>query len=126
MTEDEGVYWTVFINPFSYNLWFALFCVSMIIAFIFTTTERYFGIKNQGFYVVQFLKNLWIAGKSNFGGKPAKIGGNNSHQMMVFVCLLSGSVIWIGYRASITSELSITVNKLPFNDLESLTESGYR
>ena len=48
VTEIEATSWTVFINPFSYNLWIVLACVAMVMAFVFTTTERYFGVRDQG------------------------------------------------------------------------------
>ena len=42
------------------------------------------------------------------------------------VTILGGSVIWMAFRASFTSELSIRKLKLPFDDLESLSKSDYK
>jgi uncharacterized membrane protein len=75
---------------------------------------------------MSFLTNLWIAIKANTGGKPSKFQKNTIHQIVLFDCLLVGSVIWMAYRASFTSELSVTKLKLPFNDLESLSETDYK
>ena len=73
-----------------------------------------------------FISHYWIALKSNFGGKPASVHKNNSYQIAVFVCLLAGSIVWIFYRAFLTSELSIIKWKQPFNDLESFLASDYK
>jgi hypothetical protein len=45
---------------------------------------------------------------------------------VIFTSLLAGTVAWIGYQASLTSELSVAKEKLPFNDLESLSNTDYR
>jgi hypothetical protein len=45
---------------------------------------------------------------------------------VIFTSLLAGTVVWISYRASLTSELSVAKKKLPFNDLESLSNTDYR
>ena len=75
---------------------------------------------------MEYFKNLWIAVKANAGGKPSKIEKNTTYQIVLFHCLLVGSVIWMAYRASFTSELSVRKLKLPFNDLESLSKSNYK
>jgi hypothetical protein len=73
-----------------------------------------------------FIGHSWIALKANFGGKPASVHKNNSYQIAVFICLLTGSIVWIFYRAFLTSELSIVTLQQPFNDLETFLESDYR
>ena len=74
-----------------------------------------------------YWKNLWIAMKANAGGRPCFVHHKNStFQMVLFVCLLAGAMIWIAYRASFTSELSVIKLNLPFNDLESLSKSDFK
>ena len=70
---------------------------------------------------------LWTSMMANFGGKPmlSKIGHVNSYKSTIFLSLLAGLVVWISYRAFITSELSVIVAKYPFNDLESLSKTNY-
>jgi glucan phosphoethanolaminetransferase (alkaline phosphatase superfamily) len=43
--------------------------------------------------------------------------------LVIFTSLLAGTVVWISYRASLTSELAAAKKKLPFNDLESLSNT---
>ena len=124
--EDEALSWTAYINPFSNDMWLVLFLVSIVVSFFLTLIERLFCSKDQGFLPVDYLTNLWVAIKANAGGKPSKLQKNTIHQIVLFDCLLVGSVIWMAYRASFTSELSVTKLILPFNDLESLSKTSYR
>ena len=124
--EDEALSWTAYLNPFSNEMWLVLFLVSLVISFFLTLIEKYFCSKDQRFTSMNFLTNLWVAIKANAGGKPNELQKNTIHQIVLFDCLLVGSVIWMAYRASFTSELSVTKLKLPFNDLESLSETDYK
>ena len=124
--EDEALSWTVYLNPFSNDMWLVLVLVSFIISFFLTFIERLFCSKDQEFTPMIFFTNLWVALKANAGGKPSKLQKNTIYRIVLFDCLLVGSVIWMAYRASFTSELSVTKLKLPFNDLESLSKTDYR
>ena len=124
--EDEALSWTAYINSFSNEMWLVLVLVSLVISFFLTLVERLFCSKDQGFTSMNFLTNLWVAIKANAGGKPSKLQKNTVHQIVLFDCLLVGSVIWMAYRASLTSELSVAKLKLPFNDLESLSKTDYK
>ena len=126
--ENEAFSWTAYLNPFSMELWLILFIVSLITSSFLTILERFF-IKSitEKLPIFNFLKNLWVAFKANFGGKPNySVPANTTHKIVMFECLLVGSLIWMAYRASLTSELSVKKLKLPFNSLESLLTSDYR
>ena len=124
--EDEALSWTAYSNPFSNEMWLVLFLISLVISFFLTLIEKCFCSKDQRFTPTKFLTNLWVAIKANAGGKPNELQKNTIHQIVLFDCLLVGSVIWMAYRASFTSELSVKKFKLPFNDLESLSETDYK
>ena len=124
--EDEALSWTAYLNSFSNEMWLVLVLVSLVISFFLTLIEILFCSKDQKFTPMMFLANLWVALKANAGGKPSKLQKNTVHQIILFDCLLVGSVIWMAYRASFTSELSVTKLKLPFNDLESLSKTDYK
>ena len=75
--------------------------------------------------MADYAGNFWLALKANLGGKPSSSPKSATHRITLFICLLGGSVIWMAYRASFTSELSVIHLKLPFNDLESLYQSNF-
>ena len=128
--DKEEVTWTVYLNPMSTNLWLMLIFVAILIAIVLSAIEKLLSLTrlNQTYMISlkNFISHYWIALKSNFGGKPASVHKNSSYQITVFVCLLAGSVVWMFYRAFLTSELSIIQLKQPFNDLESFLASDYK
>jgi len=75
---------------------------------------------------ISCIENVWFGLAVNFGGKPVKIIGKVSHKVAMISILLGGTVMWIGYRSSLTSELSVAVRKLPFQNLEELSRSDYK
>ena len=125
--EDQEISWTVYLKPISTKLWIMLVFVATVIAIVLTIIEKWIN-KSQSHKILfmNLLINLWIAFKANFGGKPGSIIKNNAYQMVIFSCLLVGSIFWMAYRASLTSELAVVNFKLPFDDLESLLVSDYR
>ena len=126
--ENEAFSWTAYLNPLSMELWLILIIVSILTSSFLTIIERFF-IKSitEKLPIFNFLKNLWVAFKANFGGKPNySKPASTTHKIIMFECLLVGSIIWMAYRASLTSELSVKKLKLPFNNLESLLASDYR
>ena len=113
-------------NPLAFGVWIVLIVVAAMISLIFTGIEFLFDLTKEQACFFQYLKNFWIALKANAGGKPSSIPKNNVYQIILFVSLLAGTIVWIVYRASFTSELSVVKMKLPFNDLETLSQSDYK
>ncbi len=77
--------------------------------------------------MITFVGWFWMTFSANFGGKPKnplpkKVASN---RVILFTCLIVGTVIWIGYRASLTSELSVTEISYPFNSPESILGTDY-
>ena len=78
--------------------------------------------------VHEFFGFVWTSLIAFFGGEPSEtaIDGKRSYKTIVMVSLLGGSVIWIAFNAALTSELAIVVEKMPFNDFESLSKTNWR
>ena len=125
-TEEEAILWHAYIYPFSNEMWFMLFIVAIVLSFGFTIVEKIFCSEEKGYILIHYSKNLWIALKSNVGGKPNNILKHTTYQILLFTCLLVGSLVWMAYRASFTSELSVRKLKLPFNNLEGVLKSDYK
>ena len=99
--------------------------VAIVISCILTFIEIFFDLTTDKVWFVAYLRFLWISIKANAGGKPSSIKKKESYRIVLFVCLFIGAIVWIAFRASFTSELSVTKMKLPFNDLESLYQSKF-
>ena len=122
---NEHISWTTYLNVFTIELWGTLILVAMITSCFLTSIEKTFDVKDQ-FSYMNYLENLWLAFKANFGGKPSSIHQNNSYKIIIFYCLLAGSIVWIAYRAEIMSQLSVPKVKKPFDSLEDLLTTNYR
>ena len=125
--ETEEVSWRTFLNPLSDELWIAILIIAVVISCLLTGIELMFN-SNYLSCLPTCTSNLWVAFKANFGGKPSFALADKSVtlQIILFTCLLVGSVIWMAYRASLTSELSVRRVSKPFDSLESLLESDYK
>ncbi len=91
-------------------------------------SKRYF----RSCYLTQTVKelvyNYYIVFRSNLGGAPFPIQGDKTFQMksLLFSIFFASNIVWMSYRASLTSELSSMKLKLPFSTLEELLQSNYR
>ena len=126
--EGQAISWTTFSNPFYIDMWLMILAVAVIIASILTFIEKVQGGLSHGksLCFADYLKNLWVALKSNFGGEHSSVIKSLIYDIVLFDCLLVGSVVWMAYQASLVSELSVIKYKLPFIDLESLYRSDYK
>ena len=126
--EGQAISWSTFSNPFYIDMWLMILAVAVIIASILTFIEKIHGGVTNGksLCFADYLKNLWVALKSNFGGEHSSVIKSLIYDIVLFDCLLVGSVVWMAYQASLVSELSVIKYKLPFIDLESLYRSDYK
>ena len=71
---------------------------------------------------------VWTSLIVYFGGEPSEttIDGKKAYKTIVMVSLLGGFIIWQAFNASLTSELAIVLTKMPFNNLESFSDSNWR
>ena len=126
--DGQAISWSTFLNPFYIDMWLMILGVAVIIASILTFIEKFHGGLTSGksSCFTDYLKNLCVALKSNFGGEHSSVIKSVIYDIVLFDCLLVGSVVWMAYQASLTSELSVIKVKLPFIDLETLYESDYK
>ena len=102
----ESLDFEVFQKPFDKWTWTILISSSLIVAIIIVITSN---ILNQG-----KLKFTLISTKFH------------SQQMVIFVALITGNIIWIAYNGALLSKLVKPRFDKPFHDLESLAKSNYR
>ena len=101
-----------------------VFVSSMIIAILkLMLLHRYDSVK-----IIDVICFLWTTFIANFGGKPisTKIEPKKSYKAIIFVSLLSGTVIWIFYRGYLTAELAFGNDVYHFVDMESFSKTNWR
>ena len=70
---------------------------------------------------------VWASGAVFFGGDfNANESQRKSFKLLTLLSLFGGNIIWMGYQASLTVEVSVPVNKLPFTDLVSLLKTDWK
>ncbi len=138
--------WLSFFYPFTNNLWIGLGVnfVGLLVVIkglallyqstplkvnereTFTVQKSFLNLKSE---VAELLGNAWRLILSYFGHLP---GLNEEYQKMrglryfLFIIFFFGNIVFMSYRASLTSELSVRRQKLPFNSMTSFYQSDYR
>ncbi len=110
---------------------------SVVMGLSISLTKAY--LKNHGVCIkdrkplLRALHDVWISFASNFAvdmSMDEHSDRNDSRLSPVRILLLSvfftGNVIFMGYRASLTSNLSVRSLRLPFTDLHSLLDTDFR
>ena len=122
----ESLDFEVFQMPFNKWTWTALIISSLIVSISIFLTNK---VLNQGNlncldFIEIFVKSL----KANLGNASFTSTPTNLHslQMVIFVALITGNVIWITYNGALLSKLVKPKFDKPFHDLESLAKSNYR
>jgi hypothetical protein len=122
----ESLDFEVFQKPFDKWTWTTLISSSLIVTIsIFLASN----VLNQGnLKYLNFIDIFSKSLKANLGSASFTTPTNKFHslQMVIFVTLIAGNVIWIAYNGALLSKLIEPRFEKPFHDLESLAESNYR
>ena len=97
----------------------------MVISLLLSLVDGSLNVQEKVFILQSYLGKLWIAIKANFGGNPGLVSTRNSYRIIIFDCLLVGSIVWMAYKASLTSKLAVVQQEYPFKNLQDLLESNY-
>jgi hypothetical protein len=118
---------TTYVKPFSLNLWILVFVMACVMTLLIYLIANVTGHPEE-ITIWKIPSRLWTCLIANFGGKPGptKLDSVQAYVVTIFTGLICGSVVWISYRAFLTSELSVATKVLPFNDLESLANTDYK
>ena len=121
---EEVMDLNTFTVPFTQNVWLTLFAISIFVATIKIMLTYFFGSID----LIHCISCLWSSLISNFGGAPTitNIDSNQIYRFTIIVSLYCGTVIWISYRAKLTSELSVIDKHYPFTDLESFSKTNWK
>ena len=124
-------HWNIFVEPFSRSLWAFLFVVIAVNTAVIRTLQLWYWKRlDCGLGTALSTMELsWTLFSFNFGKPPPQNTGLMSYlplKIFAFCSLLVGSVIFMSYRASLTSELSTVTYRLPFESLEEFLSSDYK
>lgn len=73
------------------------------------------------------LEVIWESFATYFGGNFDRgTSGRKAYSIIMFVALFCGNIVWMGYQASLTVDLSSPTIKLPFLDMQTFLGSGWK
>ena len=123
MTYHEDIDLDTYIHPFSSILW----TIVIITGVILSMTKLLFLYINDDTKLFGF-DYIWTSFTGFFGGKPnvTPLDSKSYYNATIFVTLLCGTVIWISYRAGLTSELSVKSKSFPFTDMVTFSKTNWR
>ena len=122
----EIIDWTAFLRPFKVIPWL-LVVSSILISSIVSTIFWYI---RDDLTIFKSIAIFWTNIQAFFDEASALdtaiINLRNSHRLATFVSLLWAWFIWTSYNAGLSSEFTVPVVKLPFTDMNSLSNTDYR
>eukprot|EP00094_Tigriopus_californicus_P003818 TCALIF_03674-PA protein Name:"Similar to GRIN2D Glutamate receptor ionotropic, NMDA 2D (Homo sapiens)" AED:0.45 eAED:0.49 QI:0/0/0/0.66/1/1/3/0/636 len=135
----EQLSWLSFLLPMSEDAWLglvvnALFLLLVLKCFeyISSTSDPTPNVKKNPLEILgELLQDFWMLFCSYFGRKPpeegeSRIRQKTTSQILIFTIFLAGNIVFMSYKASLTSELSSRIKRIPFDSLEGLVETNYK
>ena len=123
---QESLDFEVFQKPFDKWTWTTLTLSSLIVTISIVLISKVLNQEKLNClnFIDIFAKSLQAnLGNASFTPVTYKF---HSRQMVIFVALITGNLIWIAYNGALLSKLVKPIFKEPFHDLESLAASNYR
>ncbi len=116
---DPLMFW----SPLATEVWLVLVAFTLMPSFLMSLQDVLIFGEEKSFG--KFFMRLLSAFSSNYGGNFLAQGSNRSHRAMIAAYFFNGLIIWIAFRSSMTAILSQKKIQLPFNNMESLSQTSY-
>lgn len=125
--------WLAFLYPLRAEVWTFLLLNSLALLLALKIFEWFYRGKdfwtgNPIIIFVETIADFWMLGASYFGRKPNRSTTNEERAIRILLLLafLSGNIVFMSYRASLTAELSVRRHASPFSTVEELSYSNYK
>lgn len=121
--------WLSFLYPLRAEVWICLCANSIVLLLALKVFELfYYGRKRKRrpyLLLVDAVSDFWMLGASYFGRKPVRETPKSERaiRLLLLLVFLSGNIVFMSYRASLTAELAVRRRNLPFDSLEELLDS---
>ena len=121
MYSSEKFDWTLLASPFAIDLWIVVVVTTLVI----TLSRFKLTIKSLSRFFEMFATSFGAF----FGGSSCDDNQTvykRTTKILKFSLLFSGMIIWAAYQSFLTAELLVHLKRLPFNDLDSFSQSDWR
>ncbi len=129
----EEYSWLTFFLPLQNIVWYFLLvnCITLVV--FMRLIETHYTCKEMeehhwslfGTFSAAF-KDFWMIFASYFGGGGIHKQKRASLKVLLLVAFVVNNAVFMSYKASLTAELAVRRDSLPFNTLQDLFESEYR
>ncbi len=133
-SEEQGRReWLAFLYPLTEEVWwYLLLNAFMLLASMKILTAHNHGRTGVKFsqkpvgYLLDLVGDFWMLGASYFGRLPLQnYSAQSSIRVLLLFAFLSGNIVFMSYRASLTAELSVQRKSPPFDTLDEVMKSDY-
>ena len=123
---QESLDFEVFQKPFDKWTWMTLISSSLIVTISIVLISKALNTRNLS--CINLMDIFTTSLQANLGNTSFIPFNNKFHsiQMVTFVSLITGNIIWIAYNGALLSKLVEPRFDKPFNDLDSLAKTSYR
>lgn len=130
--SEEELSWLTFTRPFANHLWLALFAsAALVCLFLELFSALLDSCRGLSHCLGSVMETYLLLFFAYFAKRPEKFPGGEHERtdmfkVILFSTLFWGNMVFMAYRASLTSELSVRLSKQPFSNLEEFLESDYQ
>ncbi len=131
--ELERREWLAFLYPLRAEVWTYLLINSIVLLITLKLLNLWYKKKSSygstPFYLMlDAIGDFWMLGASYFGRVPTLHTSRRKRavRFLLLAAFLSGTIVFMSYRASLTAELSVKRTVVPFNNMEELLQTDYR
>ncbi len=133
----EELSWLTFFKPLTNQVWillllnaFFILCAMRLLQWVYFASTSTYVAKMLSFQkLTDLIGDFWMVGMSYFG-RPAtdkqRINTSSAISVLFLVVFFVGNLVFMSYKSSLTAELAVKRDKIPFNSLEELFQSDYR
>ncbi len=123
--STQGYDFMVFLRPFSQWTWLVIIANVIVFHVCAVSSQKHQRTKSCSTnlnLLSQTISSLVGQGDFTEDWKRAML----SSKLIFLNVLFLGALVWMSYNAFLTSSLLLPITKLPFNDMQSLIESGFK
>ena len=129
----DGIFIPILTERYDYESYFAPFSLSLWLTLGITGVSfaawRFILLKFHASETIFGFDQIWTSFSGFLGGKPTPtppIDKKTSYKTMIIVTLLCSTIVWIAYRARLSSMLAIQKKKYPFHNMEGFSKTNWR
>ncbi len=133
-TDGSAIFsWQTYFEPFQSNVWYCLIINTMVLTICTWLLRSYYTQQNLeseslSHVILAMANDFWLICTTYFGGYGIHIQGKKMRALsaLLLIVFIAHNAVFMSYRSSLTAELAVVRERLPFTTLEDLFGSDFR